>query len=128
MPVLLAVSSDPSDPEIVELNLKGWRVHRAGTCNDAFSKLRESACDVILCDKNLPDGGWRDLLAGLGAIQAALPVVVMSRAADESMWAEVLREGAFDLLPKPLEHWEMCRVLASAQTRSAKTRFLTVHA
>jgi two-component system response regulator FlrC len=128
MPVLLAVSSDPKDPELLESNLKGWRVHRARTCNDALSKLRESACDVILCDNNLPDGGWRDLLARLGALQAALPVVVMSSAADETMWAEVLRDGAFDLLAKPLENQEICRVMSSAQIRGAQARFLTVHA
>jgi|SwirhisoilCB3_FD_contig_61_2837709_length_421_multi_2_in_0_out_0_1 DNA-binding NtrC family response regulator len=128
MPVVLAVSSDPKDPEILESNLKGWRVHRAATCNDAASKLRESSCDVVLCDNNLPDGGWRDLLALLGALNAALPVVVMSSAADESMWAEVLRGGAFDLLAKPLEKEDICRVLSSAQTRSAQARFLTVHA
>lgn len=128
MPVLLAVSSNPKDPEILESNLKGWRVHRAATCTDAVSKLTESACDVILCDNNLPDGGWRDLLARLEALNTARPLIVMSSAADESMWAEVLRDGAFDLLAKPLENEEIRRVVSSAQTRSAQARFLTVHA
>lgn len=127
-PVLLAVSSDPKDPEVLELNLKGWRVHRAATCSGALTRLRESACDVILCEKNLSDGSWRDLLAGLGALRDALPMVVMSGAADESMWAEVLRDGGYDLLAKPLETEEICRVVASARLRGAQSRFLAVHA
>jgi two-component system, NtrC family, response regulator HydG len=113
--VLLAVSSDPKDPEVLEVNLKGWRVHWAPTCNDALAILKQSACDVVLCERELPDGGWRDLLAGLGALRDALPLVVMSGAADESMWAEVLRDGGFDLLAKPLEDREVCRVLPTAR-------------
>jgi DNA-binding NtrC family response regulator len=114
-PILLAVSSDPQDPEVLETNLKGWSVRRAVSCTDALSMVRQSACDVIICDKDLPDGGWRDLLAGLGALKNALPLVVMANAADESLWAEVLRDGGFDLLAKPLEHGEVCRVLPSAR-------------
>jgi DNA-binding NtrC family response regulator len=128
MPVLLAVSSDPKDPEVLDFCLKGWRVHRATTCSDASSKLSESACDVILCDKSLPDGGWRDLLARAEALSTSVPVVVMSHAADESMWADVLREGAFDLLAKPLDQKEICRVVSRARIRSAQARFMTVHA
>ena len=114
-PVLLAVSPDPKDPEVLETNLKGWSVRRAASCTDALAILQESVCDVILCEKDLPDGGWRDLLAGLGAGKNALPLIVMSGAADESMWAEVLRDGGFDLLAKPLEDREVCRVLPSAR-------------
>jgi DNA-binding NtrC family response regulator len=128
MPVLLAVSSDPGDPEVLESNLKGWRVHRATTCHDALSKLRESACDVILCEESLSDGGWRDLLAHSETLNTAVPVVVMSHAADESMWAEVLRDGAFDLLAKPLAGEDISRVLSRARIRSAQARFMTVHA
>jgi len=114
-PVLLAVSSDPKDLEVLELHLRGWSVRRAASCADALAMLKQSACDVILCEKDLPDGGWRDLLAGLGLLRDALPVVVMSRAADESMWADVLRDGGFDLLAKPLEDPEICRVIPSAR-------------
>jgi two-component system response regulator AtoC len=114
-PALLAVSPDPKDPDLLELNLTGWNVRRAGSCTDALAMLKQSACDVILCEKDLPDGGWRDLLAGLGALRDALPVVVMSGAADESMWADVLRDGGFDLLAKPLEDQEVCRVIPNAR-------------
>jgi two-component system response regulator AtoC len=127
-PVLLAVSSDPKDPDVLELNLTGWSVRRAGTCTDALAMLKQSVCDVILCEKDLPDGGWRDLLAGLGALREALPVVVMSGTADESMWADVLRDGGFDLLAKPLENQEICRVIPSARMRSSQRQHLATHA
>jgi two-component system response regulator AtoC len=118
-PILLAVSSDPRDPEVLESHLHGWRVQRADSCSDALAILRRSMCDVVLCERDLPDGCWRDLLNGLGALRDTLPVVVMSAAADESMWAEVLREGGFDLLSKPLETHEVCRVLPIARVHSS---------
>lgn len=127
-PVLLAVCSDPKDREFVEVSLKSWRVYGAGTCREALSTLREMDCDVVLCEHNLPDGCWRDVLTGLGTLTAALPVVVMSGAADESMWAEVLREGGFDLLAKPLKDTEICRVLPNAHAHSAHGHVLSTHA
>lgn len=124
-PVLLAVSSDPRDPELLESNLHGWRVQRADNCSQALAILSRSSCDVILCERDLPDGCWRDLLNGLGALRDAMPLVVMSAAADESMWAEVLREGGFDLLAKPLETDEVRRVVPTARVHSSHRQVAT---
>ena len=124
-PVVLAVSPDRKDPDTLERSLKGWSVRRAGSCHEAMSILKESACNVVVCEKQLPDGGWHDLLNRMKELGAIPPLVVMAMAADESLWAEVLRSGGFDLLSKPLESSELNRIVPSAQTHGFERRVAT---
>ena len=86
---VLAVSSDANDSEVVQNILGEWKVKSARNCAEALFMLRNAGCSVVICDKDLPDGSWRDLLSGMGRLLSAPPLVVMSRHADESLWAEV---------------------------------------
>jgi DNA-binding NtrC family response regulator len=121
-PVVLAVTPDPNDPEVLESTLKNWSVRCARTCTEALDFLRESECNVVVCEKELPDGGWHDLVAGISQLKTSPPVVVMSGGADEIMWAEVLRNGGFDLISKPLESREVRRIMPSAEMHSSRRR------
>jgi DNA-binding NtrC family response regulator len=104
-----------------------WKVKSARNCAEALFMLRNADCSVVICDKELPDGSWRDLLSGMGRLLSAPPMVVMSRHADETLWAEVLERGGFDLLAKPLEGEEVQRVIPSARTQG-RPRHLVSHA
>jgi DNA-binding NtrC family response regulator len=121
-PVVLAVTPDPNDPKILESTLQNWSVRRARTCTEALAFLKRSECNVVVCEKELPDGGWHDLIAGMSRLKSSPPVVVMSGSADESMWAEVLRNGGFDLISKPLESRELKRIMPSAEMHSSRRR------
>jgi DNA-binding NtrC family response regulator len=118
--VILAVSPDTEDPKFVEATMPGWSVRRAQTCQEAVAILNSAACDVVLCERDLPDGCWHDLLDRMRDLREAPPVVVMSRAADESMWAEVLSQGGFDLLMKPLETSDLTRLASGVQTHNTR--------
>jgi DNA-binding NtrC family response regulator len=120
MSTVLAVSSDANDSETMQNILGEWKVKSARNCAEALSMLRNVDCSVVICDKDLPDGSWRDLLSEMGRLLSAPPLVVMSRDADESLWAEVLKRGAFDLLAKPLEGEEVQRVIPSAGTQGRR--------
>jgi DNA-binding NtrC family response regulator len=118
--VILAVSPDMEDPKVVEATLPGWSVYRARTCQEAVTILNSSPFDVVLCERDLPDGGWHDLLDRTRELRDAPPVVVMSRAADECMWAEVLSLGGFDLLMKPLETGDLQRLASGVQSHNSR--------
>lgn len=120
--VILAVSPDMEDQEFVEATMPGWSVRRAQTCQEAVTILSSGPFDVVLCERDLPDGGWHDLLERMRDLHEAPPVVVMSRAADESMWAEVLNSGGFDLLMKPLETSDLQRLASGVQSHGTRTR------
>ena len=112
--ILLAVSADLNDSKALAAILENWTIERVPTCAEALAALHRSKCAAILCEKDLPDGSWRDLLAKMPHVGEEPPVIVMSRVADETLWVEVLEHGGFDLLTKPLESAEVRRVMVCA--------------
>ena len=72
---------------------------------------------VILCESALPDGTWRDVVAAVGSAPDAPRVIVMSRAADDALWSDVLEGGAYDLMPFPCDARELFRSVTFAWNR-----------
>jgi hypothetical protein len=72
----------------------------------------------VICERSLPDGEWKDLLGKTPRL------IVTSYAADESLWAEVLNLGGYDVLAQPFDEQEVRRVVALAGG-SPKTSVLT---
>jgi len=121
---VLAVSAFESD-HIALRHIFGhtaWDLKNASNLCDATAILLEQAAPVVVCDENLPDGSWKDLLPLTGDDSDSCRLIVMSDLADERLWAEVLNLGAYDVLAKPLRskevfasvgqawrHWMSCR-------------------
>jgi DNA-binding response OmpR family regulator len=93
---------------------ESWVVEQVQTCAEALAVLRHSRCAAVLCEKDLPDGDWRDFLTRVAQLGQGPPVIVMSRAADESLWVDVLANGGFDVVAKPLDPTEVRRVMRCA--------------
>ena len=93
------------------------RAHRAipaASCRQALKRLDQGEVSVVLCDRDLPDGSWRDILHRI--VDSAKPplLIVTSRLADERLWAEVLNLGGFDVISKPFHSSEVLHVLETA--------------
>jgi len=84
------------------------------TLKAAIDCYESAKCRVVLCDADLPDGDWKQLVDHCRDSGEPATVVVASRLADEQLWQEVLSHGAFDLLPVPMEAPEVFRVLELA--------------
>jgi DNA-binding NtrC family response regulator len=70
---------------------------------------------LVLTDYTLGDGTWRDVAEAAEAHSPNTRVIVMSRVADDYMWAEVLNCGAFDLISQqPVDRAEVVRTAAAA--------------
>ena len=114
MIVLIATTSSSHVNDLRRMLGPGVEVRWAESCQEALRLLCVEPISVVLCDADLPDGGWRLTLR-----QAqGKPVVVFSQFADESLWSEVLHFGAYDLLLLPFDAGEVRRVTAAA-ARSA---------
>lgn len=110
---LLAVGPGGYHRAISEtLQTFAWLVESTATVGEAAPLVEQAS--VILIEAALPDGTWRDLLSLSRQSEPAPPVIVVSRIADERLWAEVLNLGAYDLLPLPLEPGSLLRTLESA--------------
>lgn len=96
------------------LSHSNWVVHEAASKAEALDVLRSNRISVVLCGCKLADGDWRSVLELVGALPNAPPLIVTSRRADDSLWAEVLNLGGYDLLPAPFDRREVIRVTGVA--------------
>ena len=69
---------------------------------------------VLLCEPDLPDGAWSDLLADTLRLPLPPPLIVVARHADESLWMDVLQRGGYNVLGMPFEEREAFRLVSMA--------------
>ena len=115
-PAVLAVSPLPADRLLLReiLSQRSWKLHEASSCREALALLRDQRVPVLLCDRDHADGNWEELLNATTTLPAPPKLIVFSRLADESLWAEVLNMGGFDVLMTPLEPEEVLRATFAA--------------
>lgn len=113
---VLTVSDAGEDRDSLRtiLNHSNWTIHEALGCGEAATALRRHRVAVVLCDDTLPDGNWKRVLRELETASEAPLLIVTARNADDRLWAEVLNEGAYDLIPKPYDRKEVIRVVSTA--------------
>jgi CheY-like chemotaxis protein len=100
---LLIVLPEEEDRQTLEkiVAFCGWTVYRAATCEEAILFAQFARPRVIVCDADLPDGGWRRIWEALSSSLQPSQLIVASRHADENLWLQVLGEGGHDVLLKP---------------------------
>ena len=96
---------------------QGWKLHGTGSLESALTLLRRGVASIVITEKDLPVGNWKDVLDAVLQLPASPLVVVSSLHADDYLWAEALNLGAYDVLPKPIERMEAIRVFNAAWMR-----------
>ena len=96
-----------------------WRTYRVRSRLEFVRHVHDNRPRVVVCERDLPDGDWRDVLAATSSLPSPPPLIVASRLADEHLWAEVLNLGGYDVLAKPLDKQEVGRTLKLAWDRWA---------
>jgi DNA-binding response OmpR family regulator len=93
-------------------------VRTARTCAQAIQALRSQPATLVVYEEDLPDGNWRRILEETDQWMSPPLLIVISRFADEQLWAEVLNLGGYDVLVKPFDEEETERVLEAACRRA----------
>ena len=100
----------------------GWKIIRCSGASEALQEITTERFELVICERDLTDGNWKTILAAAEAMKSAPLVLVVSQQADESLWAEVLNLGGYDVLLKPFDRNEVNRVVAMAwRFRLSKT-------
>ncbi len=89
------------------LSERGYHAELAMTGEDALDKVRRIPFDVILSDICLPGLSGIDVLKAVRGQGLATQVILISAFATMEMALEALREGAIDLIPKPIPDLEV---------------------
>ena len=113
---VLVVSSFPEDYETLNgfLGESGWALRSEATLPGAAHRLRENAFHLVLCETDLRPATWKEVLAEIQQLSQPPFLILVSRLADEHLWAEALNLGVYDVLSKPLEKTEVTRVVNMA--------------
>jgi len=113
---ILSVSPYHFDHNILHEILNGshWHLVTAYSWLEAVERLGKDAYLAVFCEYAWANRTWRDLLHKVSTSQGLPILVVMSRSADEDLWANVIELGAYDLLEKPLNVRDVLDVLMSA--------------
>ena len=113
---VLSVSPIRDDHDILErlLNRENWRIQRADSLASGVAKLRQNRAPVVISEEDLLPGTWREMWAEAARSPGPPTLIVTSQVPAESLWAEALNIGAYDVLAKPFDAIEVTRVVTLA--------------
>lgn len=115
-PVALLISPAEVDHHTLEEVFKQhrWNLHATRFLESALAFLEENAVSIVITERDLAGGNWKDVLKLTESLREPPLLIVISRLAENNLWAEALNLGAYDVLAKPLVPAEVVRVLTSA--------------
>jgi len=115
---ILAVLTDRQNTDLQRLIAHTrWRlkvVHSVAEAVDAISKLPTS---VVLCDRELDDGDWLDVVRATNKMNPQPPTIVLSDRQDDRLWEDILNRGGYDVLMRPLKAREVYSLVPMAWRR-----------
>ena len=85
------------------LELQGYEVDEAESCQSAQHLFRTARPDVVVADYLLPDGTALDLLPRLKEIDSGIPMLILTAHGSIDLAVRAIKEGAEQFLTKPLE-------------------------
>jgi DNA-binding NtrC family response regulator len=103
------------------LESKGFEVEEATSCEEAIQSFQSSRPDAVFADYMLPDGNALELLPRLKAIDAAVPLIILTGHGSIDLAVRAIKEGAEQFLTKPIElpalFVILTRILENARNR-----------
>jgi two-component system C4-dicarboxylate transport response regulator DctD len=99
------------------LELGGFEVQACASAEQAQALLRADFGGVVVTDVRLPGRSGLDLLAQVVALDAELPVIVVTGHGDVSMAVAAMRAGAYDFIEKPFASERLLDAVRRAQER-----------
>jgi DNA-binding response OmpR family regulator len=112
---VLVVDDDVAILETTSMALtdEGYEVALAGDGAQAIANLERQRFDLVLLDLGLPDVAGLDLLRDIRSRWPAVSVVVVTGRSDTATAVKAMRLGATEYLTKPVNAYQLCRVIAS---------------
>src|ERR1700716_1364879 len=91
-----------------------YRIEVAGTGAEGLERVGARPPDVILLDLRLPDQSGLEVYQQIRKIDARIPVIFVTLAKTADTAIEAMQQGAYDYLFKPLDLYQLQRVVGEA--------------
>ncbi len=124
MPIAVVLVEDDEDVRdgcAQALELAGFTVHAFDRIETARRIVQPQAPLVLLCDVMLPGLHATDWLPQVRALDAELPMILMTGHGDIAMAVQAIRDGAYDFIEKPASSE---RIVAVVQRAAEKRRLV----
>lgn len=102
---ILLVEDNPGDARLLRETLRDagslrFDLVHADRLSDALDRIRAEPADVVLLDLSLPDAHGMDTVARMLEAAPAVPIIVLTGLADETVAVQAVQAGAQDYLVK----------------------------
>ena len=120
-PTLLVIDDEPS---ILHAFRRGFQnstlvVSTASTAAEGLQQIREDRPDAVVVDVHLPDASGLETFHKIRAIDARIPVIIVTGHGTTDLAIEAMKGGAFEYVLKPLDLPQM-RELAERACASSR--------
>lgn len=116
---ILIVDDEPSVREVLtgyfehQYGPRGYTVETASDGAQALAAVRRRRPALILLDVEMPGMGGVEALRGVRAIDAAIPVIMVTGSDSTRIAGEVIKNGAYSYLPKPVKFQYLDHIVAT---------------
>ncbi|HEY0547116.1 MAG TPA: response regulator [Pyrinomonadaceae bacterium] len=113
---ILIVEDQEDLAELYESSLKkaGYQVRIAYTGEEGIAEFKTGGADAILLDMTLPEMHGSQVLREIRALDAGVPVIVITGEENEQLRAQCERLGVHDYLSKPVDYDLMLKAIRHA--------------
>lgn len=105
---------------------KGYQAEVAHSGAKGLAKFKEDQYDVVFCDFRLGDKDGREVLAAIKAASPQTIVIIITGYSDIKIAVDVIKQGAYDYITKPLVPDEVLSVLQDALENPVSTFTTTI--
>jgi DNA-binding response OmpR family regulator len=103
---ILVIEDQEDLAELYESTLKkaGYNVRNAFTGEEGIAEFQASGADVVLLDMTLPEMHGTQVLREIRAVNASVPVIVVTAEENDQLREQCERLGVQDYLAKPVNY------------------------
>ena len=91
-----------------------WEVFFATTREEAARALEKLKPQIILFDRDMAGQDWREFVIYFSAASPRACIILVSRVFDDYLWNELVSNGGYEVLRKPLREDEVSRTARMA--------------
>ncbi|KQP21796.1 sigma-54 dependent transcriptional regulator [Pseudorhodoferax sp. Leaf267] len=99
------------------LQLAGFDVESFASVEATRARIQRGAPVVVVCDVKLPGASGTDWLPQIRAVDAELPVILVTGHGHIAMAVQAMREGAYDFIEKPFTRERLAAIVRHAVER-----------
>jgi len=103
------------------LGFEGYKVDEAADGEEGLKKFQSATYDVVLCDIKMPKVDGLEFLTKATAINADVPIIMISGHGTIETAVEAVKKGAFDFISKPPD---LNRLLITIRNAMDRTRLV----